>query len=319
MMNRQRWWTIALLMVVALLGTACGNDDGGGTASDATTTTAAGPPEFPAGSTLAQIQAKGKFVVGTKFDQPGFGLKNPTTGKVEGFDVEIAKLIAVGIFGGTVADVESKVDFVETVSAVRESSIIDGKVDMIAATYTINDARKQQVDFAGPYFEAQQDIMVKKDDTTIKSVEDLNGKKVCSAQGSTSLKNIQAKAPQADVSIQFKTYSECASALGDGRVQAVSTDNTILAGLVQQSGGAYKLLDAPFSDEPYGLGLKKGSDVYRAFLNDRLEEIEKSGEWKKAFEATLGKIGLETPEPPAIDRYTSGAAPAATTTTTAKP
>ena len=317
-MNRRRWCMIALALVVALTGAACGSDDDGGSASDATTTTEAGPPEFPAGSTMAAIQEKGKFVVGTKFDQPGFGLKDAATGKVEGFDVEIAKLIAVGIFGGTVEDVESKVEFVETVSAVRESSIIDGKVDMIAATYTINDARKEVVDFAGPYFEAEQDIMVKKDNTTIKSVEDLNGKKVCSAQGSTSLKNIQAKAPQADVSIQFKTYSECASALGDGRVEAVSTDNTILAGLVAASSGAYKLLEAPFSEEPYGLGIKKGSDAYRTFLNDRLEEIVESGEWKEAFEATLGELGLKTPEPPSVDRYTAGAAPAATTTT-AKP
>ena len=318
-MNRRRWWTIALLLVVTLMGAACGSDDdGGGSATDDTTdTTAAGPPEFEAGSTMAAIQAKGKLVVGTKFDQPGFGLKDAATGKVEGFDVEIAKLVAVGIFGGDVEDIDSKVEFVETVSAVRESSIIDGKVDMIAATYTINDARKQVVDFAGPYFEAKQDIMVKKDDTSIKSVEDLNGKKVCSAQGSTSLKNIQAKAPQADVSIQFKTYSECASALGDGRVQAVSTDNTILAGLVQASGGQYKLLEAPFSDEPYGLGIKKGADDFREFLNDLLDEIKENGEWEKAFEATLGKLDLETPEPPDVDRYTAGAA--AATTTTAKP
>jgi glutamate transport system substrate-binding protein len=304
---------------VALTGAACGSDDdGGGDATDDTTeTTVAGPPKFEAGTTMAKIQQKGKLVVGTKFDQPGFGLKDAATGEVEGFDTEIAELIAVRIFGGTVETVEDKIEFVETVSAVRESSIIDGKVDMVVATYTINDARKQVVDFAGPYFEAKQDIMVKKDDTSIKSVEDLNGKKVCSAQGSTSLKNIQAKAPQADVSIQFKTYSECASALGDGRVQAVSTDNTILAGLVQASGGAYKLLDAPFSDEPYGIGIKKGDEDFRTFLNDALEEITEGDEWKDAFEATLGKLGLDTPEAPEVDRYTAGAP--AVTTTTAKP
>jgi glutamate transport system substrate-binding protein len=321
-MNRRRWWTIALLLVVALTGAACGSDDdgGGGQASDETTTTEAGPPEFEAGSTMAALQQKGKIIVGTKFDQPGFGLKNPTTGKVEGFDVEVAKLIAVGIFGGTVEDVESKVEFVETVSAVRESSITDGKVDMVVATYTINDARKQIVDFAGPYFEAEQDIMVKKDDTTIKSVKDLNGKKVCSVQGSTSIKNVvlPQNAPQADTSIQFKTYSECAEALGDGRVQAVTTDNTILAGLVQASAGAYKLVGAPFSKEPYGIGIKKGDEAFRTFLNDRIEEIEESGEWKDAFDESLGKLGLKAPTPPKVDRYTAGA-PAATTTTTAKP
>jgi glutamate transport system substrate-binding protein len=309
---------LALLAVVALAAAACGSDKKT-TSSGATATTVSKAPTFAAGSTMATIQQKGKLVVGTKFDQPGFGLKNPTTGKVEGFDVEIAKLMAVGIFGGTAADVDSKIEFVETVSAVRESSIVDGKVDMVAATYTINDARKQIVDFAGPYFVAKQDIMVKKDDTSIKSVTDLNGKKVCSAQGSTSIKNVAAKAPQADLSIQFKTYSECAAALGDGRVQAVSTDNTILAGLVQQSAGAFKLVGNPFSDEPYGIGIKKGDDAFRTFLNDRIEAIQDSGDWKKAFDATLGKLGLKAPTPPKPDRYTSGAAPAATTTTTAKP
>ena len=318
-MNRRRWWLIALLLVVALIGAACGDDDDEPTGQDTTDTTTAGPPEFDAGSTMAAIQQKGKLVVGTKFDQPGFGLKNPTSSEIEGFDVEIAKLIAVGIFGGTVDDLGNKIEFVETVSAVREPSIVDGKVDVVVATYTINDARKQVVDFAGPYFTAEQDIMVKADDTSIEDVNDLNGKKVCSAQGSTSLKNIQAKAPQADLSIQFRTYSECAQALGDGRVQAVSTDNAILAGLVADSQGAYKLVGAPFSEEPYGIGHKKGLEDFREFLNNRLEEIFESGEWEDAFKATLGedsRFELETPETPTVDRYTSGA-PAATTTTAA--
>jgi glutamate transport system substrate-binding protein len=299
-MNRRRWWPIALLLVLALLGGACG---GGKSKAKSTTTTAATAPTFPAGSTMEKIQQKGKLVVGTKFDQPGFGQKNPTNGKVEGFDVEIAKLMAVGIFGGTAASVESKIEFVETVSAVRESSITDGRVDMVVATYTINAARKQVVDFAGPYFVAKQDIMVKADDNAIKTVNDLNGKKVCSVQGSTSIKNVAAKAPRADLSIQFKTYSECAQALEDGRVQAVTTDDTILAGLVQKSGGKFKLVGAPFSDEPYGIGIKKCDDDFRDFLNNRIEDIEQSGEWAKAFDATLGKLGLKVPQPPKPDRY----------------
>jgi glutamate transport system substrate-binding protein len=321
-MHKRRWWLIALLLVVALVGAACGDDDDGDEGAgqdDATETTAAGPPEFEAGTTMAAIQQKGKLVVGTKFDQPGFGLKNPTSGEIEGFDVEIAKLIAVAIFGGDVDDLGDKIEFVETVSAVREPSIVDGKVDIVVATYTINDTRKQVVDFAGPYFTAEQDIMVKADDTSIKKVEDLNGKKVCSAQGSTSLKNVQAKAPQSDTSIQFRTYSECAQALGDGRVQAVTTDNAILAGLVADSQGAYKLVEAPFSEEPYGIGHKKGDEAFRDFLNDRLEEIFESGEWEEAFVRTLGtdsRFELETPETPTVDRYTSGA-PAASTTTAA--
>src|SRR5439155_7371730 len=168
-------------------------------------------------------------------------------------------------------------------------------------TYTINDARKQIVSFAGPYFVAHQDIMVKKDDDSIKGINDLNGKKVCSAQGSTSIKNIQTKAPQADISVTFDTYSKCAEALGDGRVQAVSTDNTILAGLVKDSGDKYKLVGAPFTDEPYGVGMKKDATELRGSVNDRLAAIVSDGSWMAAFEKPLGTVGLGTATPPAID------------------
>jgi glutamate transport system substrate-binding protein len=145
--------------------------------------------------------------------------------------------------------------------------------------------------------------MVKASDTSIKSVTDLNGKKVCTVTGSTSEKNVRAKAPQADVTL-FGTYSECAEAMKDGRVVAVTTDNTILAGLVSTSQGAFKLVGAPFSDEPYGIGLKKDDKAFRDFVNDVLEKSFTDGSWKKAFDSTLGKLGLKTPTPPKVDRYT---------------
>lgn len=303
---------MALGLLLAVTAAGCGDDK---KAASTTPTTATAAPTFPAGSTMAAIQAKGKLVVGTKFDQPGFGQKNPTTGQVEGFDVEIAKLIATGIFGGTTESVTPKIEFVEAVSKNREPFIQNGNVDIVVATYTINDTRKQVVDFAGPYFVARQDIMIKTDDSSIKSVTDLDGKKVCTVKGSTSEKNVRAKAPQADV-VLFDTYSQCAEALTDGRVVAVTTDNTILAGLAQQSNGAFKLVGAPFSDEPYGIGLKKGDDAFRAFLNDQIAKMEANGQWANAFAATLGKLNLATPEPPQIDRYT---AVAAAPTTTAPP
>lgn len=291
--------------VLMLTAAGCGDDGDEESGGGATTTSSGGeaPPTFAAGSTMATLQGKGKIILGTKFDQPGFGLKDAVSGKVEGFDVEIAKLIAAGIFGGSAEEAAGKIEFVEAVSKNREPFIQEGKVDLVVATYTINDARKMVVDFAGPYFVARQDIMVKSDNNDIRSVEDLNGKKVCSAQGSTSIKNVQAKAPQADLSISFDTYSKCADAMGDGRVVAVTTDDTILAGLVQASGGAFKLVNAPFSDEPYGIGLKKDDTAFRNFLNNRLQEIFDGGEWAAAFEATLGKLGLTTPEPPAIAAY----------------
>ena len=315
-MRRFRW-SAAVIVAMALVAVACGsskNDNpavsGGNGQATATTV---GKPSFPAGSTMANLQAKGKITVGVKYDQPGFGQRNPTTGQIEGFDVEIAKLIAVGIFGGTVADAANKISFTEAQSANREPFIQNGTVDMVIATYTINDTRKQIVDFAGPYFIAHQDIMVKASDNSIKSVTDLNGKKACSVTGSTSATNVKAKAPQVDLTL-FGAYSDCAAALADGRVVAVTTDAPILGGLVSTSNGQFKLVKAPFTDEPYGIGMKKGDDAFRSFINDRLDAIYKSGEWASAFAATLGKIGLDTPTPPPVDRYTSGTATTATTT-----
>jgi glutamate transport system substrate-binding protein len=316
----------ALLLLLALLAGACGGDDdpavdsGDDDGAAATTTTADdGPPKFDAGTTMAALQAKGKITVGTKFDQPLFGLKNPVSNEVEGFDVEMAKIIASKIFGGSAADAGKKIEFVETVSKNREPFIQEGKVDFVVATYTINDTRKQVVDFAGPYYVAGQDIMVKADNTTIKSVTDLNGKKVCSVAGSTSIKNVQEKAPQADISTSFDKYSLCAEALTDGRVEAVTTDDIILLGLIKDNPGKFKLVKSTFTKEPYGIGLKKGDDAFRDFINDVIEEAYDDGSWKKAFDATVGTSGEKAPTPPPVDRYTGTPAAPATTTTTAKP
>jgi glutamate transport system substrate-binding protein len=298
---RRTWFRLiaAPLIALTLVAGACAK-------KSTTTTGGATPgPTFAAGTTMATLQAAGKIRVGTKFDQPLFGLKNPVTGAIEGFDVEIAKILAQGIFGGSLDDVAKKIEFVETVSKVRETSIQEGKVDMVAATYTINDTRKQVVDFAGPYYVAGQDIMVRKDDNSIKGVSDLNGKKVCSVQGSTSLANVKAKAPQADLSITFDTYSKCAEALKDGRVQAETTDNVILLGLVKDSNDAFKVVGAPFTTEPYGIGLRKGDTSFRNFLNDRLEAAYRDGSWKAAFDRTVGTAGVAAPTPPPVNRYTS--------------
>ncbi|MDQ6781983.1 MAG: glutamate ABC transporter substrate-binding protein [Actinomycetota bacterium] len=297
----RRLITLLLVPLVALAACSSSSSSKGPPPASSPPGTAAAPT-FPAGSTMDAIQKRGKLVVGMKFDQPLFGLKDPTSGTVEGFDADIAREMAKGIFGN-VKDIDARVQFVETVSKNRETFISDAKVDIVVATYTINATRKQVVDFAGPYFLAHEDIMVKKDEGTIKSVTDLNNKKVCSAQGSTSIKNLMTAAPQADTSINFDTYSKCAEALGDGRVQAVVTDNAILAGLVSQSNGTLKLVNAPFSDEPYGIGLKKDDAAFRMFLNDRLATIEGDGTWKKLFTATVATGGVATPQPPQPDRY----------------
>lgn len=299
-------WFMALLLALALVAAACGDDDddpavsADDTEEDATDDTTGDAEdgaavEHPAGSTMARIAEEGTITVGTKFDQPLFGLQDPRSGDVEGFDVEIARLIAERI-----GDVE--VEFVETPSAIRETAITDGTVDMVVATYTINDKRKEVIDFAGPYYVAGQDIMVAADDDSITGIDDLNGKRVCSVQGSTSVENVRTMAPEAEVT-EYDVYSKCADDLRNGRVDAVSTDNVILVGLISESDGAFKLVGNPFTEEPYGIGVTKGDDDFREFINTTLEELYESGEWAEAYASTVGQISGETPEPPAVDRY----------------
>ncbi|MEO8696993.1 MAG: glutamate ABC transporter substrate-binding protein [Acidimicrobiales bacterium] len=300
---KQRWIGRLAIAIVALTVIAAGCGDDGSTSTStpsATTGTATGPPQFAAGTAMATIQSKGKLVVGTKFDQPLFGLKNPTNGQVEGFDVEVAKIVARAIFG---SDITNKVEYQEATSKVRETVIQDGKVDIVVATYTINDERKKVVDFAGPYYVAGQDILVKKANTTITGVDSLAGKKVCTVQGSTSLTNVQKSAPTADVSITFDKYSLCIEALKDGRVEAVTTDNVILLGFINDDPANLKLVNKPFTSEPYGIGLKKDDAAFRTFVNDTLEKAYKDGSWKKAWDDTAGKTGQAAPTPPAVNRY----------------
>jgi glutamate transport system substrate-binding protein len=294
------WKLLVPFLALGLMASACGGSDDDKAASTtaapaATTTTEA---SFAAGTTMAKLKTAGKIKIGTKFDQPLFGVKNPTNGDVEGFDASIGRLLAEGIFGDD--DIDSHIEFIETPSKVRETAITDGQVDLVIATYTINDARKQVVDFAGPYYVAGQDILVKKDDTSITGVESLNGKKVCSVQGSTSLTNVQTKAPQADLSITFDKYSLCVEALLDGRVQAVTTDNVILLGFVDQYPDEVKLVGKPFTTEPYGIGLKKGDTAFKTWVNERLKTIEDDGSYAEAWDDTAGVTGEPAPTPPPI-------------------
>jgi glutamate transport system substrate-binding protein len=283
---------------------SCGGDDSSSsatTASPAATAAPAAAAKYCAkatpGGSVERLCKADKIVVGTKFDQPAFGLKNPTNGKVEGFDVEIAGLIVKAL-----GKDPSVIDFQETVSKVREDVIVNGQRDFVVATYTINDARKQKIDFAGPYYVAGQDIMVKAGNTTITDEASLDGKKVCTAAGSTPETRLKAET-KAQLTT-FPTYSECAEALRDGRVEAVSTDNVILLGLINQSPGDFKLVGKPFSSEPYGIGVKKGDTELRTFINDVLEASYADGSWAKAYAATIGKVDTTpAPTPPPVNRY----------------
>jgi glutamate transport system substrate-binding protein len=289
-----RWMRLAgTVLVLTLAAAACGGDDegagGGGQVNEGAS--------FAEGTTMARLKDAGKVTVGTKFDQPLFGLKN-LEGKPEGFDVEIAKLVA-----GEMGIAADNITWVETVSANREPFIQQGKVDFVVATYTINDERKKVVDFAGPYYEAGQDIMVAKGNPEgIGGPDDLAGKKVCSVTGSTPAENIRENYPEADLT-EFDVYSKCAEALKNGQVQAVTTDNVILLGLISQDEESFELVGEPFTKEPYGIGLKKGDTEFRNFINDTLQKAYDDGRWLAAWDATAGKVAPEKPTPPTIDRY----------------
>jgi glutamate transport system substrate-binding protein len=276
------------------------SSDAGNQAEDAADNSAAVETdvEFEAGTTMAELNEAGSITIGTKYDQPGFGLLNPS-GTPEGFDVEIGKIIAAKL-----GIPEDGITFVETVSANREPFIQNGQADIVVATYTINDKRKEVVDFAGPYYVAGQDIMVAKGNPEgIEGPEDLAGKNVCSVEGSTPAENIRTKYPEATLTL-FDVYSKCADALTNGQVDAVTTDNVILTGLVAGNTEGFELVGNPFTEEPYGIGLAKGDQAFRDFINDTLEESYEDGSWADAWDATAGAIsGQEAPEPPAVDRY----------------
>ena len=274
----------------------------------ATDTTLTAPLPQTTGTTairhLATIRELGRVRIGVKEDLPLFGLLNPATGVLSGFDIEIAKGVTARLFPNDPASA-SRIDFIEAISKNRESLLRSGTVDLVVSTYTINDARKQLVDFAGPYYIAGQDILARRADITsgrIRGVGDVNGKRVCSVTGSTSLSNLRAAAPQADTSITKDKYSECFEALKAGRVDAMTTDDAILLGLAQGN-DEFAITGNPFHTEPYGVGIPKGDDELRAFVNDALESMDTDGSWTRAFESTVGATGAIAPTPPAVVRY----------------
>jgi glutamate transport system substrate-binding protein len=294
---------LAAAVVLSGCGTpgSAGKDDTGSTSGAATgdgpyNLEIAADPQFDDGTTMAKLADAGAMTIGTKFDQPLFGLLG-TGDKPAGFDVAIGALIASKL--GIPFD---SIKWTETPSAQRESVIQNSTVDAVVATYTINDARKELVSFAGPYFEAGQAILVLADNDTIKGPDDLKGQPVCSVEGSTPAKNIVDKYGASLVATDI--YSNCLDPLRNGQVVAMTTDNVILSGFVDQNEGEFKLVDdgATFTEEPYGIGLAKDDTAFREFVNDTLQDAMDDGTWARLFEETAGKV-LPTPDPPTIDRY----------------
>jgi glutamate transport system substrate-binding protein len=283
-----KWLGVALTVgAFALAG--CGDDEEPAGEGAATSTPAASVEKFAADSTLGKIQAKGEITIGVKFDVPPFGVKNPQSGDVEGFDVEMGKAVA------TKLGVKPK--FIEAISDNRIPFLEDGTADLILSTMTINEERVEQIEFSDPYFIARGRVLVPAD-SSITGVADLAGKNVCTALGSTYEANLKKQAPKAKLKL-VDSYSECLELVQNGAVDAVSTDDVILTGMIIQD-DTLKMVGDQLTQEPYGAGIKKGETEMVTFVNGVFQELKDNGTWAKLHQEWIGKYTGEKGEPPTI-------------------
>lgn len=296
-MRHKTWMRIfALLAVVALLLAACRQDE------PQIETSPEVKPTFVAGSYMADLVEKGKITIGVKYDVPQFGFLNPATSEPEGFDIDLGNLIA--------GELGVEAEFVEAISANRIPFLNEDKVDLIISTMTINEERKQQIDFSIVYYVAHQRLLVAKD-SKIKSIEDVESQKasVCSVKGSTSEKNIRTAAPSASVALQ-DGYSQCFQLLQNKQTQAVTTDDVILVGLLKSDPANFKIVGGEaFSTEPYGMGIKKGRTGFKEFVDGVIGDAKKDGTWLRFYEKWVEAVSGESASPPPDDVAAAGPSP----------
>lgn len=274
-MRRRTVGSAAALAALALTLTACGGSD------------------EPAGDATGEETSSGggeSIRIGIKFDQPGLGFKDGED--FTGFDVDMARAVAEKL-----GYAEDQIEFVESPSAQRENLLQTGQVDMIFATYSITDARKETVAFAGPYFVAGQDLLVAADDDSISGPEDLEGKNLCSVTGSTSAQRIKDEYAAGTNLLEQPSYAECVTALTAGAVDAVTTDDIILAGLAAQPAneGKVKVVGNPFSEENYGVGLPQDNESCED-INTAITELIEDGTWQQILDDNVGASGYQANE-----------------------
>jgi len=281
--RRKRLSLAAFACVFALVAAACGDDApaDGGTDSPA--------QEFPAGTTMAELQDAGTITIGVKFDVPPFGFKNPQTDEVEGFDVDLGKAIADAL------GVEP--NFIEAISDNRIPFLVDGTVDLILSTMTITTDRDAEIDFSIPYYVAEGRVLVP-EDSDVTGVDDLAGKTVCTATGSTYEENLTKNAPDATLKL-VDTYSECLELVQTDAVDAVSTDDVILTGMII-SDDTLKLVGDGYTTEPYGAGIADGDAEFKEFVDGVISDYISDGRWAAAYQNWIGQYTGETTDPPTM-------------------
>jgi glutamate transport system substrate-binding protein len=246
------------------------------------------------GSTMEAIRKRGKLIVATALDAPLVSQQDPANPQnVEGFDADLAKLLAIYILG------KPAVEWMPAAAETREALLSNGTVDAVFATYTITTKRAAQISFAGPYFMSGLAVAVKSDNTTIKGIEDLGGKTVIVQTGAPAVSAVSEKQPTANVT-PFATTPQGVQALTQGRGDAFVQDYVLLASQ-SSTNKDIKVVGAPFTEEPYGIGLKRGDAEFKAFVNTWLTAIQQQGLWGQVWKATLGSVGdTPMPTPPAI-------------------
>ena len=286
-----RTWTLVLMLALLALTTAvaagCGGDDDEG--GDQPAQQQEERKQFPAGSTMAELQQKGEITIGVKFDVPPFGFKNPQSNQVEGFDIDLGRAIADEL------GVEPK--FIEAVSDNRIPFLKRGTADLILSTMTINAERDQEIDFSTPYYIAKGRILVPKG-SDIQGLEDLEGNSVCTALGSTYEETISERAPDADLKL-VDSYSECLELLQNKSVDAVSTDDVILTGMIIQD-DSLQLVGDELTTEPYGAGIKEGDTQFKEFVDGVVDNYKSDGRWQKSYDKWVGQYTKEQQEPPTM-------------------
>lgn len=283
-MMAKKWLSVSVMIIVLSVFVLAGC---GGTNEKETNDSPGGATEPEADASLLDaIKDRGKLVVGVKFDTKLFGLKNPSNDEVEGFDIDIAKALAKSILGD-----ETKIELKEVTSKTRIPMLDSNEIDLIIATMTITEERRKQVDFSEVYFKAGQSLLVKKG-SAIKSIDDVKkGTKILAVKGATSVDNIIEKSPEATV-LEFDNYQDAFSALKAGQGDALTTDNAILYGMMAQDAG-YEVVGEPFTDEPYGIAIKKGETALVDAVNKELAALKSSGEYNKIYEKWIGTMPLE--------------------------
>ncbi len=249
-----------------------------------------GPPEVPAGSTMATIRDRGRLVVGVSADSLLLGARNPLTGRIEGFDIDLARLVAEAILGDP-----DRIELKVVTAAQRIPSLQAGTVDLIARNMTITCARWQQIAFSAEYYRSGQKLLVPKG-SRARSLDDLKGQKVCAPTGSTSLDQLR-KYPDV-VAVPADTHTGCLVKFQEGQVDAITGDDTVLAGLAAQDPYA-QVVGTAFTAEPYGLGVNaKNVDLVR-FVNGVLARAKADGRWTAAYDRWLAGALGRAPTPPA--------------------